>query len=230
MVTNTFNISADEWKAVTTAAEKGDLEAVRAYLDAGGDVNRNDGIGGATLLMWTTLEKRDDIAALLLERGADVNIPDTNYRETALHWAATTGAEKIAAMILEKNPGIDLADSNGQTALMATAIRGQPEVARLLLGRGATIDLADHEGKTALDHAKEVAQGETVEAALKRVDVATMLVEVAAKREADAKAARDAIEAALKLTAETIDACRNGTRQAVTLSRRLQFKPPVSAR
>ena len=58
------------------AVEKGNIEAVKEYLDAGGDVDAKGDVslgGGATPLLWAAWGGHKEIAELLISKGADVN-------------------------------------------------------------------------------------------------------------------------------------------------------------
>lgn len=227
-----FNGVADpDWKMAEAAVEEGDMGPVRAYLDAGGDVNKRCLSGNTTLLMWAAFCKQPEIAALLLEKGADVGIRDTASGHTALIWAARAGQDKIADMILAKNPEIDYRDSDGATALMYAVRYGSPEMVGKILDKGARTDIADDQGMTALDHATEPQNQGEDEAMRKRdAGVLHVLETVMARRAEEQRLLKEARDAALQLTADTVEACRNGTREAVTLSRKLTLKTPVSAR
>ena len=57
---------------INLAASTGDIEAVKQYLDAGGDVNAKDKV--ATPLFYAAHFGHKEIAKLLIEKGADVNL------------------------------------------------------------------------------------------------------------------------------------------------------------
>ncbi|MBW3533701.1 MAG: ankyrin repeat domain-containing protein [Gemmatimonadetes bacterium] len=59
--------------ALLHAARQGHVEAVRALLDGGADVNRPSAADGTTSLLVATINGQFDVAMLLLERGADPN-------------------------------------------------------------------------------------------------------------------------------------------------------------
>ena len=52
-------------------AETGDVAGMRAWLDAGGDVDQTDPATNQTLLMTAAHEGRTEVVRLLIERGAD---------------------------------------------------------------------------------------------------------------------------------------------------------------
>ena len=74
--------SVDIWEA----AKVGNIESVKKYLDAGGDVDAKDKYEW-TGLSWAAAEGQNEIVDLLIAKGAYVNAKD--YRgSTSLHYAA----------------------------------------------------------------------------------------------------------------------------------------------
>lgn len=68
------------------AARKGDVAAVKAFLDKGVDVNAKTRYGAAAL-SYACDKGHIEVVKLLIERGADVNVRDTFYGEVPLGWA-----------------------------------------------------------------------------------------------------------------------------------------------
>ncbi len=60
--------SVDIW----TAAEQGDIKAVKQHLDAGTDLNAKDE-WGTTPLHYAAIEGHKEVVELLIVKGADVN-------------------------------------------------------------------------------------------------------------------------------------------------------------
>jgi ankyrin repeat protein len=63
------------WTALMFAARENAIESVRALIDAGADLNLQDG-EGSTALVLSIVNTHFDLAAVLLERGADPNVAD----------------------------------------------------------------------------------------------------------------------------------------------------------
>ncbi|HOL70854.1 MAG TPA: ankyrin repeat domain-containing protein, partial [Bryobacteraceae bacterium] len=80
------------------AVKSGNIERVRALLDAGADVNGRDRLGGTPLheAIWNG---NAAIAALLIERGADVNARHTEAGSTPLHYAVITGRVELVRLL-----------------------------------------------------------------------------------------------------------------------------------
>jgi ankyrin repeat protein len=87
--------SVDIW----TAAEQGDIKAVKQHLDAGTDVNAKDKYG-RTPLDEAARKGHKEIAKLLIAEGADVNAKD-QWGRTPLHRVET----KEITELLRKHSG-----------------------------------------------------------------------------------------------------------------------------
>lgn len=74
---------------LTEAAYNGRTDCMKELLEAGANVNAQDG-DGRTALIWATSEKYPDSVKVLLGVGADVNVKDKDGN-TALMWAALNG-------------------------------------------------------------------------------------------------------------------------------------------
>ena len=70
---------------INLAAVTGDIEAVKQYLDAGGDVNAKNKVT-TTPLYWAAYEGQKEIVELLIANGADVNAKDDDG-DTPLDYA-----------------------------------------------------------------------------------------------------------------------------------------------
>jgi ankyrin repeat protein len=134
------------------AISNGNIEAVRALLDAGADPNLGratassgallvvggtgiqsvDVHGGATPLILAAEGSRLDLAQLLLERGARVDGRDLDGR-TPLMGAARAGAEGIVSLLLEKGAGINATShSDSVDQALERGVDGQSYVTKLL--------------------------------------------------------------------------------------------------
>ena len=130
-----------------TFAQRGDVETLRALLDAGCDVDERD-FSGFTPLMVAAREGHADCARLLLQRGADLhNLSDDGSKDplgsTAAHIAAERGHKDVLLALLDAGCGVDVKDKWNHTplrmALHYAVSGGSPDCARLLLRRGANV-------------------------------------------------------------------------------------------
>lgn len=121
---------------LVAAAEAGELETVRALLDAGADPNALDAEQRGAL-SEAALEGHEVVARLLLERGANPNLADPYEFKTPLMAAADAGHASIVCLLVAHGARVDDADDYGETALCRAASRGHVAVVRALLDAGA---------------------------------------------------------------------------------------------
>lgn len=91
--------AAARHKALALGVLSGEVEAVRALLDAGEDVNRFHPEGfhaHATPLHQAALAGDLEMMKLLVERGARVDVEDEIYQSTPLGWAEWGGKKEAA--------------------------------------------------------------------------------------------------------------------------------------
>ncbi len=156
------DLAAQESQTLMAAVVAGDVEAVKAALAAGANVDErfplinvfND---GHTPLIVASRDGPTEIVRLLVEAGADVNAVEPTFGAVPLHKAAYNGRAEILA-ILATQPGVDLnvpGPSNGYTPLHDAIWLGYPDCAEVLVKAGSRLDLEGHDGKTPLMLAEE---------------------------------------------------------------------------
>ncbi len=130
------------------AAAKGDLDRVRALLDAGTPIEQRNS-RGETAVLAATQGRHLAVVHLLIARGADVNAQD-QQRDSAFLLAGARGLTDIVRATLAA--GADLASTNryGGTALIPACHYGHVDTVRLLLGTAIDIDHVNNLGWTAL--------------------------------------------------------------------------------
>lgn len=129
--------------------EQDGVEAVRAALAAGGNVNERDQAGW-TPLMWAALECRAGIVDLLLNGGADVNVHARSANEDSFLDHGQTPiivasdcfiARKRADLAPERHMPPDYA---------AYELAAAGKMADALIAHGAKVNVADVDGRTPL--------------------------------------------------------------------------------
>ena len=190
--------------ALMYAASDGQLEAAKALIDLGADVDIQTDAG--TALIVSSLYGHDDIASTLLESGASV---DKSSRDvgTPLIAAAQRGYAQVVDVLLEAGADVNFArKDDGVTALMMAALGATnyampgsldyhapdgtdyPAVVRSLLKAGASTQMQTKEGGTAIHAAGQSNQTELL-----------TLIKDAALEQAHAMNKRRVDEAAKKL-------------------------------
>ncbi len=162
---------------VVEAARQKDVQAVRALLKQGGDVNGAQG-DGMTALHWAALQNDADLASMLLYAGANVRATTRLGAYTPLHLASQAGAAAIIEPLVKAGAPVGALTSTGATPLMLAAAGGSVDAVARLLEHGAD------------PNAKDKANGETAmmfAAALDRSDVVRVLIAKGADVAATAK-------------------------------------------
>lgn len=161
----------DSYGQLWKAADKGDLEGVRALIAKGLDVNRpynfdegGDSSGGDSEppLVAAARAGALDVAEALVAAGSKVNAASDDEGFTPLIWGVMNGRADMVRFFLEKGAKVDKKSSYEDTALMHAAQKGYLEIAQVLLDNGAAPAIQDSDDKTALDYAKEQGHPELV--------------------------------------------------------------------
>jgi hypothetical protein len=122
--------------SLQSAARKGDIQQVKALLDAGADINQSP--DDQVPLSLAIQEKHFDVARLLIERGADVNL-STTFSYVPLVYAVQAGNIDMINLLIEKGALVDK-DRDGTTPLSWAAYKGNVAVVELLLEKGADLE------------------------------------------------------------------------------------------
>jgi ankyrin repeat protein len=127
-------------KDITTrlvaAAEAGNLDVVRALLDAGANPDTPDADDNGSLEA-ASLEGHESVVRLLLDRGADPNWADPHEFRTPLMAAAARGHAGVIRLLVACGARVDESDDYGETALCCAASAGRVDAVRALLEAGA---------------------------------------------------------------------------------------------
>ena len=137
---------------INLAASTGDIEAVKQYLDAGGDVNAKNKVT-TTPLYWAAYEGQKEIVELLIANGADVNAK-SNRGYTPLHEASDHGKTEIIELLIAKGADVNAiivsGRNHGKTPLDLTELTKLQRTSKIKAAKKQTADLLrKHGGKTA---------------------------------------------------------------------------------
>jgi len=150
--------------ALLAATHGNHVDAARALIAAGADVNAKDDIQDSPYL-YAGAEGRTEILKLTLPT-ADLKSVN-RYGGTALIPAAHHGHPDAVRLLLATAIDKDHVNRLGWTALLEAVILGDggpvhTEIVRLLVEAGANVNIADRENVTPLQHAKRRGFGEMV--------------------------------------------------------------------
>jgi hypothetical protein len=126
-----------------SAAERGDVEAVRALLAAEPGLVRARDETGATALHVAAFHGHHAVEDALLSAGADVNARDGMYDATPLGWATHFLRERGGLLAIEIDDAL-FAIRRGDRELVARHLTRHPWLA----------DASDRDGTPLADHAR----------------------------------------------------------------------------
>jgi uncharacterized protein len=131
------------------AARRGDLDIVKALLNAGADINTKNRFGD-TALTKAVYKGHTDVVQVLLDAGASTEVA-WNRGETPLFEAAQRGYDGIVKALIDKGANANYRSSrNGWTPLMIAVAEGHSTTASILLGAHADVNLTNKKGRSAL--------------------------------------------------------------------------------
>ena len=143
------------------ATRDGDLEQVRALIDAGADLDAQ-GDNGETPLITAIIEGHVLVASLLIDRGAGIQARNKGGF-TPLHAAAYANAIEIAEKLLSRGADVkDQMNKAGVTPLSVASEEGHPGLVKVLIGHGADLEAGERNGYTPLTRALWRGQNEVV--------------------------------------------------------------------
>ena len=140
----------DAWYA---AIREGNIEAVKAFIEAGVDVNKKDEFKQSPL--YLAAEGRGaahtEIVRILLKAGARYLVGwDKKVHCHPLCGAAGVGNIETVKLLLERCSVTDVCDCLERTALHYAADRGNTEIVKMLIAKKANVHIADKFGNTPL--------------------------------------------------------------------------------
>lgn len=152
---------------LSVAAKFGNVDLMKALLNAKADINSTDN-AGRTPLMHAGTSKNAESVRLLLDRGASLTSRDT-IGGTALTWASGFGDAASVKELLDAGADVEIVGLvTGWTPLIWASGFGDPAVIPLLVNLGANVEVADFlEGATPMIHAARTGKVESIQALLK---------------------------------------------------------------
>jgi ankyrin repeat protein len=131
---------------VADAAQRGDVEAVRALLRDGADANAAQG-DGMSALHWAAMNGRPDIVDILLYAGASPEATTRLGEYTALHLASRAGHTEVMERLLAGNADPGRQTTTGVTSLHYAAASGRADAVEVLVRHGAVVDARSGSGE-----------------------------------------------------------------------------------
>ena len=122
-------------------AQKGDIQAVKALLKKGANINaKND--RGSSALMLAAMNNRIKMAKFLLDIGADINTRDARDY-TPLMYAAGFGSTQLVKLLLDRGADVHARNELNLTALENAELFHRTETIKLLKEAGAKKSLLE---------------------------------------------------------------------------------------
>ncbi len=141
--------------SLITAAETGDLAAMRQLIAAGTNVNQVNPKGWAPL-HFVAYYDSPELVQVLLDSGAEVDLRCGPYGSTPLHLAARQGRTESVRILLDAGADIHAVTGTGDlSALHLAAPWGSVETVQLLIQHGAELNAVSDRGATALHQAAQ---------------------------------------------------------------------------
>lgn len=146
-----FPVRAKLTENIHTAAEHGDLELVKSFIEQNPKLLHDKDNEGNTPLHIACLNGKKSIVEFLISQNADVN-EKNNMGNPSLHFAALGGYADIIEILLENGADINAKDDRGFTAIRFAVFRGFKDVVSLLADEGADVGEQNKEWGRSLLH------------------------------------------------------------------------------
>ena len=132
-------------ESLVQASTKGDLDAVKAAITNGADVNYATPGTGASALLFAAEKGHLEVVSYLISRKADINKGD-EYGGTALHYAVINGHLDIAKALVAAHCNINAKTVDEETPLYLAAYIGNVDAVKLLTASNALVTAEEKTG------------------------------------------------------------------------------------
>jgi len=130
--------ASEKYESLMCAARAGDLDAVRALVESGCDLDAGDSIGGP--IHYAAMNGHVAVVAFLIDKGVDIESRRSWGRWTPLHRAAAEGRLAVCQLLVKMGANVHAeASDTAKTPLFLAAEHGHPSVVALLLEHGARV-------------------------------------------------------------------------------------------
>lgn len=141
--TTSSEFIGERYDSIHKAAEYGDVEAVKWYLENGVSINSKDSEYGGSPLHWAASFGRTEVVKLLIQEGADLTLKDSNGA-TPLHIAADSGQLQVCSILVGENENtLYEVDNNGAMPIHMAAVSGHMPIIQYFLEQGMDINARD---------------------------------------------------------------------------------------
>ncbi|KAG2363595.1 hypothetical protein BDR07DRAFT_1460170 [Suillus spraguei] len=172
--------SAQPVAEIISAAQRGDLNAIRELVESGKCKVTDRDDQNVTPLHWAAINAQLATCRYLIEQGAEIDAIGGDLQATPLQWAARNGYLYIVQLLISHNADPTIADTQGYnslhlvthssshganpnlkddtglTPLHWAVVRGNRVILRRLIEMGADIHAKDLENRTPRDMAVEL--------------------------------------------------------------------------
>jgi ankyrin repeat protein len=194
------------------AAYNNDTALARQLLEAGADVNAQEG-NGWTALQHAVDQDNEALTRLLLDHGAELNRRNIPTGRAAIHYAAMGDDDNLLRLLIERGADIEVRNNDGETPLYDAVSSGKEACVKLLIDSGADVTAKTLAGKGVIFAAAEGKHG----------DIAELLMTYPAQ----SQARREALEAQQKASGEALAAQQTVLQERVSVNRPLVLKSPL---
>jgi len=146
--------------SIHVAAQAGDLDKVKAFLQEGVDINRVDN-RGSTPLHHAAQGGRQEVAEFLIDQGADINAKDKGGY-TPLYSAIWSNDANMVALLVDKGADPSYTPEKDYPPLHYAVWWENTDIARVLVDHGAKCDIRDQDGWTAFRCAADAANQDMI--------------------------------------------------------------------